>query len=96
MTKGPDNAEATADAAKAEIAAAWSCFGQLGFGKSMVVKRLASRVLDQRHATVHESRSGEYMPPLHALGAEPLTIGEQTSLRLNPLDPQTTPHVEEN
>jgi type IV secretory pathway VirB4 component len=62
-------------------------FGQLGYGKSALIKSFLWRsILFGRIAWIVDPK-GEYRTIAHACGAEPIRFVSGGSLRLNPLDP---------
>ena len=61
--------------------------GQIGRGKSSLVKTLLYRsVLHGRRAAVIDPK-GEYGPLAYAVGGQPVILGPGCGVRLNPLDP---------
>lgn len=62
--------------------------GQLGYGKSALVKTyLARQMIFGRSAVVLSPKPGEYDPLAESFGVTPIRIGPGSHIRLNPLDP---------
>lgn len=69
--------------------------GQIGRGKSSLVKTLLHRsILHGRRAAVIDPK-GEYGPLAQAVGGQPIVLGPGSDVRLNPLDLNSRP-AEEN
>ena len=68
-------------------------FGQLGRGKSALVKTLLRRQLDLGREVVVVDPKGEYGPLASAAGTAPLRLEPGGRLRLNPLDQGESPTV---
>lgn len=67
-------------------------FGQVGVGKSSLVKSFAVRLVQAgRKLSVASDKKGEWTRVVHALGGSVIQVGPGMGTRINPLDPGTRP-----